>query len=128
MQDDIVLNALQFGDVSVANGAITMHSDSRAYLLKNNVGSIGQDDFYQVGNITGILSPIPNCIAIPIPTRWQWPMRLASDRANECQFRDLCGNGNLKSAILITLVSMFILHFTAILVVSVAMAATNRPQ
>jgi len=38
----------QFGDVSVANGAVTMHTDSRAYLLKNNVGSIGQDDFYQM--------------------------------------------------------------------------------
>ena len=63
------MNALQFGDVSVANGAITMHSDSRAYLLKNNVGSIGQDDFYQVGNFADVLSPIPNCIAISIPTR-----------------------------------------------------------
>jgi len=38
----------QFGDVSVANGAVTLHTDSRAYLLKNNVESIGQDDFYQM--------------------------------------------------------------------------------
>ena len=35
----------------MANGAVTLHTDSRAYLLKNNVESIGQDDFYQVGII-----------------------------------------------------------------------------
>ena len=63
IHESIVLNVLQFGDVSVANGAVTLHTDSRAYLLKNNVGSIGQDDFYQVGYILVDESPILNCIS-----------------------------------------------------------------
>ena len=39
----------QFGDISVSgDGTVTIRGNSRGYMLKNNVVTIGPDDYYQV--------------------------------------------------------------------------------